>query len=46
MTKTDRDTTSGVAGVATGAADAANTITHPANNHTAGPLLELTYQFI
>jgi hypothetical protein len=47
MTKTDRDTTSGTAGWATGAAATGSTITNPAESHAATALLlELTHQFI
>jgi hypothetical protein len=47
MTKTERDTTSGAAGWATGAAATGNTITSPAESHAATALLlELTHQFI
>jgi hypothetical protein len=47
MTKTERDTTSGAAGWATGAAATGSTITNPAESHAATVLLlELTHQFI
>ena len=46
-TKTERDTTYGAAGLATGAAATGNTITNPAESHAATALLlELTHQFI
>ena len=47
MTKTERNTTSGAAGWATGAAATGNTITNPAESHAATALLlELTHQFM
>ena len=47
MTKAERDTTSGAAGWATGAAATGRTITNVAESHAATALLlELTHQFI
>src|ERR1017187_10684741 len=46
-TKAERDTTSGAAGLATGAAATGNTITNPAESHAATALLlEQTHPFI
>ena len=46
-TKTDRDTTSGVTGWATGAAATGNTVTNAAESHAAAALLqELKCRFI
>jgi hypothetical protein len=47
MTKVERDTTSGAADWATGAAATGSTITKPAESHAAATLLlEITHQFI